>query len=278
MRRFTISADNLHHLPVTIRGTEARHLINVLRLKSGDTVTLLDGCGKAYRAEILSCRDQAAAVRIIAPAPTAGESFLHITVAQAFLKERKMDTSIRYLTELGIDRWLPFVSQRSVARPDEKRLVARCGRWHEIARAAVKQCGRSCIPEITPLPSLEAVLAAARGIDLKIMFWEKEPSKFSTGVERNAGKHCRKVFVLIGPEGGFDENEVRAALTGGFVSAGLGPRILRAETAALTACTLIQYLLGDMGPAAYKSPRPNTAQHVPAINYKKTLDKKIQVP
>lgn len=250
MRRFFIPPESLQHRPVTLRGAEATHLIHVLRLRSGDTVTLLDGCGKAYRAEILSCRKQTVTFRIIAPVPAGGESFLRITVAQAFLKVGKMDTSIRQLTELGVHRWLPFVSRRSVARPGGPRLATRRRRWHEIAMSAVKQCGRSHVPEITPLPSLEAVLAAATESDLKIIFWEKEPVCFAPRVAQTAAGCCRRVFVLIGPEGGFEEGEVQSALECGFSGAGLGPRILRAETAAVTACALVQYVLGDMGPRA----------------------------
>ena len=158
-----------------------------------------------------------------------------------------MDDLIRRLTELGISRWIPFLAERSVARPDPGRLRARKARWEKIAAESLKQCRRSRIPEIGDTLSFEEMLAASAGQDLKILFWEKasDPSRdlFSLAEAKPYGT----VFAVLGPEGGLSDAEVEAAVAAGFEVAALGPRILRAETATVSACALLQYFLGDLG-------------------------------
>ncbi len=231
---------------MTIGGAQARHATTVLRLKPGDAVVLLDGRGQAVRAVITACQRGQVAARIVERLPLSGESPLALTVAQAFLKSHKMDTVIRHLTELGIHRWLPFASRRSVARPQPPRLERRVQRWRYIAGEALKQCRRSRLPRIRTMQSLEAVLYEADPDGLNIVFWEEETRRLEE-IIGDAGGSVRRALVVIGPEGGFTAREVRAAEQRGFTVASLGPRILRAETAALTACALLQHRLGDLG-------------------------------
>lgn len=246
MHRFLVSPQALEKSPVVIAGPQARHIAAVLRLQPGDRITLLDGRGRVAETVITACERGRVEARVVARPPLSGESPLELTVAQAFLKARKMDTVLRHLTELGVHRWMPFASRRSVARPAGSRLQRRVARWRDIAGEALKQCRRTRLPDIRPAGGLEAVLAAAGSDGLKIIFWEKEPAGLST-IIASPGRHPGSAFLIVGPEGGFEDEEVRAAAAHGFRAASLGPRILRAETAALTACALIQHALGDLG-------------------------------
>ena len=166
-------------------------------------------------------------------------------MAQSFLKEKKMDTLVRQLCELGMAKWVPFFSERSVSRPDKERLAGRINRWRKISIEALKQSRRTELPEINDVLTYDEVLALADECDLKIIFWENEPIPFQ--VPEISKPDIETILLVLGPEGGFTEDEIRSAKVHDFVTGGLGPRILRAETAALAACTLVQYVIGDMG-------------------------------
>jgi 16S rRNA (uracil1498-N3)-methyltransferase len=246
MRRFFIDSNDLSAPVPAIRGADARHIKNVLRLRPGDRILLIDGTGFEHEARIERFEAGVVMVSIHRRVPAAAESPLQITLAQALIKDKKMDRLVRQLTELGISRWVPFSAERSVPRPDEKRISARIIRWEKIAREAVKQCRRGRTPEIGPLLSFDETLDLARGYDRKIAFWEAEargPDR--TGI--NPAPGISSLFVLIGPEGGFSTREMAAARSCGFLTLSLGPRILRAETATVAAVALVQYLFGDMG-------------------------------
>ena len=156
-----------------------------------------------------------------------------------------MDELVRPLTELGIYRWMPFYASRSVPVPVEKRIRKRLDRWEKINLEAVKQCRRGRVLRIEPTKRLADVLSASKHADLKVIFYEAKPKGFH--IQKTRSKKPESVMVMIGPEGGFDPEEVKMAQANGFISAGMGPRILRAQTAAIAACTLVQYLFGDMG-------------------------------
>ena len=156
-----------------------------------------------------------------------------------------MDDLIRPLTELGIHRWQPFFAARSVARPKRQSLEKRMDRWRKKALEAVKQCRRGRIPHIEPADTLADVLHASDGVDIKLFFWEGEP--LAVDLSAASRPAPRSILAIVGPEGGFTPEEVAMAKARDFLICGLGPRILRAETAALAACTIVQHRFGDMG-------------------------------
>ena len=247
MRLFYVDPSVAIDSLVTIAGSEAHHIKNVLRLKPGDHLKLFDGTGHEYEAVI--SRFDAAKVEVeirrelrsnLDPGP-------RILVAQAFLKEKKMDDLVRGLSELGIAGWIPFYSQRTVARPDKKRLAGRTQRWHRIATAALKQCRRQNLLEISEALTFDEVLKLSKSCDLNIVFWENEAAHLGRDIRPKSDYPLNSIMVMLGPEGGFAGAEIEMARQSGFVTAGLGPRILRAETATLVASTLVQYLFGDMG-------------------------------
>jgi len=247
MRYFYIEQPEAEQPAPVITGPDARHIKNVLRLKPGDRIGLFDGRGFDYDARIVKLSPGSVEISVLDRFPSKAESPVQITVAQAYLKNRKMDTIVRQITELGIYKWIPFISERSVPRPDRKRLSTRGERWRKIAKEALKQCKRGRLPEIGETVSFDEVLHLGVAGGLKIAFWENESGPITSILPPASENPLAGIFLLIGPEGGFTSLEIEKARTFGFVIAGLGPRILRAETATLAACTLLQYLFGDMG-------------------------------
>ena len=246
MRRFFIKQSETAGPISVITGTDARHIKKVLRLKQGDIITLFDGAGSEYEARIISLSAGNINVSIIRNFLSTTESPVQIIVAQAFLKQRKMDNLVRQLTELGITKWVPFISKRSVPKPDNKRLTARTNRWEKISREALKQCNRGRIMEIGPTVSFEDTFNISKQSSLKIAFWENESKPINLALAQSK-RHFNNIFIMIGPEGGFTSQEIEKAKACGFITATLGPRILRAETATIAASVLIQYLFGDIG-------------------------------
>jgi 16S rRNA (uracil1498-N3)-methyltransferase len=253
VRRFYIAPDTIDKLrhegasgPVLI-GPDANHIKNVLRLQTGDPVVLFDGAGREYDARIAAIDSAGVRVDVFGERRSETESSLAITIAQGFLKEKKMDELVRGLTELGMTRFTPFLAERSVARPDPKRLRTRAERWEKIALESLKQCRRSRVPDIGATVSFSEMVDLGREADLKVLFWEEEAGTGTSPLIKIREDRYKTVFAALGPEGGFTESEAASAREAGFIVAPLGPRILRAETAAIAACTLLQHLYGDMG-------------------------------
>ncbi|MFH0726991.1 MAG: 16S rRNA (uracil(1498)-N(3))-methyltransferase [Pseudomonadota bacterium] len=247
MRRFFIEPSAAAGDTAVLSGTDSKHISSVLRLKSGTGIVLFDGTGAEYEAEIVSVSSDRVSVSGLKRIVSNSESPVSITVAQGFLKEKKMDDLIRALTELGINRWMPFFAERSVPHPSGLRLSTRTDRWRTIAREALKQCRRSRLPEILAAGSLNDVIALSAESELKIAFWEKAVESIPAALNAKTGEDHRRIFILLGPEGGLTDTEIQSVTTAGFKAVTLGPRILRAETATVVACSLMQYLLGDLG-------------------------------
>jgi len=247
MRRFFIEPAALQKPVVAIEGSEVRHIKNVLRLKPGDQIRVFDGEGFEYDAGIQRFFADRVEIKIRRKFPGGKESPIQIAVAQALLKEKKMDRLLRHLCELGMTLWVPFICERSVPKPGQKRLSARADRWNQIVKESCKQCQRSKLPEIIKTLTFEDLLAYGQSCDLKIVFYENESAKLKSLMAANPPAPPRKILLILGPEGGFSDQEIEKARAAGYVVAGLGSRILRAETAAIAACTLMQFLYGDMG-------------------------------
>lgn len=232
---------------VTLKGSDARHIRKVLRLQPGDGIGLFDGLGTVYTACIDNFVRDGIVVEILSSAPAVTESPVRVIIAQAYLKEKKMGGLARQLTELGAAKWIPFFAERSVPAPDRQRLAGRLERWQKISREALKQCKRGRFMVIEPVGTLQDVLLQARNCDVKILFWEDQPQPLNLQEMVQQYPSPEGIFAILGPEGGFSAAEVEAAVAEGFLTAGLGPRILRAETATIAAAALLQFLFGDLG-------------------------------
>ncbi len=246
MHYFFIDPADLRKNPVTLTGSEVRHMKNVLRLKRGSRVCVVDGQGFEYEAVITRFLADAAELKIERKRLSTKESPVRICVAQALLKEKKMDRLLRHLCELGIALWLPFVSERSVPTPAAKRWAARRERWQKIVKESLKQCKRATLPEISATRTLADVLGYGKSCDFQIVFYENESATLNSLITPLPQPRSQSILLVLGPEGGFTEGEIETARAAGCLVAGLGPRILRAETATIAACTLAQSLFGDM--------------------------------
>jgi len=229
-----------------IGGTDARHIRTVLRMKPGDTLVVFDGAGHDYEAEIKAISPDHVTVSPVKKIHTTMDSPVKITIAQAMLKGKKMDVLARQITELGITQWVPFFSERSIPVPSRAKLPARLERWRTIIIESMKQCQRSCLTELSDIVSFDEALEMGKSDDVKLIFWEEETRTLPEMLGSVPDK-CEKIFAIIGPEGGFSAAEIEKAASLGYQSISLGSRILKAETAALSVCTLMQYLFGDMG-------------------------------
>lgn len=229
-----------------IGGTDARHIRKVLRMKPGDTLVVFDGAGNDYEAEIKTISPDQVRVSPVKRIHTTMDSPVKITFAQAMLKGKKMDVLARQITELGITRWVPFFSERSIPVPAKAKLPVRLERWRTIVIESMKQCQRSWLTELGDIVSFDQALEMGKSDDVKLIFWEEE-TRTLPEVLGPVPDRCERVFAIIGPEGGFSETEIEKAVSFGYKSVSLGSRILKAETAAISVCTLMQYLFGDMG-------------------------------
>ena len=226
-----------------IHGQDAKHICKVLRLKPKDTISMTDGHGTDFTGCIDQVSPDVVKISILSEKKSLTESNLDLTLCTAMLKNNKMDEIIKQITQLGVTRWIPFYCKRSIPLSGKNRGKKQIERWQTIARESLKQCRRSCLVDIMPPMDFQQVLAFSKGCSHRVAFWEASDQPLSGLIP---GDNNRAV-VLIGPEGGFEEEEIRRAVESEFMSCSLGPRILRAETAAVCACGLIQYLLGDMG-------------------------------
>ena len=223
---------------------EAHHLRRVLRLRPGAIVEATDGTGRLYTIRLVALEVEGGWGTIEACAEPARESPCAITLAQAILKGDRMSWLVQKATELGVSRIVPMETARVVARPATGG-AARHTRWERIAREAVKQCGRVVVPEIDRPRAFADVTGEIAGHDAAWVCWEGGGQALAAAAAE-AGSPAR-LLLLVGPEGGFTSEEVGAAEAAGARLVSLGPRILRAESAGLTAVALCQFLFGDLG-------------------------------
>jgi 16S rRNA (uracil1498-N3)-methyltransferase len=247
MRRFFIEKPDSESGYVSIVGTDANHIKNVLRMRAGDKISIVDGSGNEHLAIIEKLASGRIDVSVDARIISNRESPVKIIIAQAYLKHKKMDCIVRQLTELGVSQWAPFFAARSVPRPDNKQLAKRTARWEIISREALKQCRRNRLMKIWHPVAFKDILKSGRNCDLKIIFYTNETGHLDTLLKsHNRSPTLRIIMALIGPEGGFTPQEIENAKAAGFIPASLGPRVLRAETATVAVSTLLQHYFGDI--------------------------------
>ena len=244
MRRFTIAPDRIDGGRVTFDRDESRHLVRVLRLRPGDTVVGTDGSGRDYTVRLERLDDGAATGTILAVATRAVESPLRVTLVQGVPKGDKMEQIVRAATELGVARVLPALTERTIVRLEPGRWRERARRWQRVAREAAKQCGRATIPEVEGPRALEECLTGAEG-ELRLCLWEGEAPALASVLD-GRGSAPAGAVVVVGPEGGLAREEVEAARAAGFQPVGVGPRILRTETAGPAIIAVLQYRYGDL--------------------------------
>jgi len=231
---------------LSITGKEARHIRNVLRMKKGETLILMDREGQSFEATIEAVHYKEVRVKINKTIPPLPPSPVKISLAQALIKSHPMEYLIQKVAELGIHSIHPFYSERTVIQLKSAHLKNKMDRWMGIMKSACKQCGRVTLPELnTPLLFEEMIKDVPDTKTLKILLWEDE-DKVDLKRLLTSMSSAPHVFVIVGPEGGFTSNEINLAKDAGFHIVSLGNRILRAETAAVSLASIIQYEWGDL--------------------------------
>ena len=245
MSRFYVPTPKIEKGMFRVEGNEAKHIRRVLRLKAGDEIIVFDGSGKEYEGTIVEERPFSVVIRIQNIFSSKRESHLEITLAQSLLKGEKMDYLIQKTTELGVKEIVPFFSSRSVPLLEKSGRLKRHHRWERIAIEASKQCGRGVVPKIDPLQGYSEMLKSVSPDPLRLILWEREKTNLKEVLGKSIG--MKEIFFIIGPEGGFSQEEIEEANKAGFLRVTLGRRILRAETASLCLLSILQYDWGDIG-------------------------------
>lgn len=227
---------------IHITGADVRHIRNVLRMKPGEQVVISDGRDRDYYCFVEELSADEVLVRV-QEETEAAELPAHLVLYQGLPKGDKMELIIQKAVELGAFRIVPVAMKRSVVKLDEKKAAARVSRWNGIAESAAKQSGRGIVPEVGPLMSYAEALREAEKGDLLLVPYENARGMEATREALDLLKKGQTVSIFIGPEGGFDPGEIAAAEAAGARTISLGRRILRTETAGLTALSLCMYQL-----------------------------------
>lgn len=231
---------------IKITGSDAHHLMHVMRAKAGQLVTVVDDNGQVAAMEMVAFSDSAVTLQLKEHLAADTESPLKIMLAQCLLKADKMDMVVQKAVELGAVGVIPISSQNCVARYDAKKGSARKDRWQKIADEAAKQCGRTALLKVRPIVTLRQFIADMQATDSSLVFFYENENEQSAKEYLRSLK-AKQIVLLVGPEGGFSLDEAKLIEEAGGKSVTLGPRILRAETAALTAIAVTQYENGDLG-------------------------------
>jgi len=248
MHRFFVPLQDLDKEKgkVLLRDNRAAHIEKVLRLREGDEIIVSDGQGSSYLSVITRLGKNGVEADLKETLAGSREPELKVILAQSLVKGEKMDLVVQKATELGVKEIIPLVTHRTVVNLTPQKASRRIQRWSTIAREAAQQSHRDEIPFIGELAHLEDILNEKREKALCLFLWEQEKRGSLKEILKNS-KPFEELVIFVGPEGGFTPEEAELARCHGSFSATLGPRILRAETAALSALTMVLYELDDLG-------------------------------
>ena len=226
---------------VTLKGSAANHVSRVLRLRVGQALTLFNGQGGEHAASIDKSRGGEVTVAVGEHRPIERESPFPLTLAQGVSRGERMDLVVQKATELGVSRLVPVLTERSVVRLDAEQADRKSSHWRAIAIAACEQCGRNRLPDVALPAQLRDFLRQPPGEAARLLLSPDAARRIEDVPHPATG-----VTVLIGPEGGLSEAEHEDAIAAGYTAVHLGPRVLRTETAAIAALTLLQREFGDL--------------------------------
>ncbi|MDD5438570.1 MAG: RsmE family RNA methyltransferase [Candidatus Omnitrophica bacterium] len=240
MSRFYVPKENVRGKTITVGGSEAKHIVKVMRLGVGDEVVIFDGTGSEYRGRIKGISPKAVAVDVIETRHVRAEDLPLVTLAQAIPKKEKMDYIVEKATELGVAGILPIVTDRTIVRFNERDRHVKVERWAALSREAAKQCGRTGLPVIQPVVLFKEAVAAAETYDHCFVAYLSDDTVPLKKALKEAGRG--HIMVFIGPEGDFSPAEIalmRSTLKAQYVS--LGQRVLKSDTAGLYVLSCINY-------------------------------------
>jgi 16S rRNA (uracil1498-N3)-methyltransferase len=244
--RFYVEQDKLTEDRAIVTGAAYHHLRNVRRMKPGDELIVFDGAGRECVGTLETFQAETAVVRILSEIDISTESSLDLTLAPCMAKGKKIDLVVEKAVELGVNRICVVTSKRSVGKLAAAAALDRVERWRRIAIAASEQAGRTAMPIVERIRTLEDFARSKPADTLGLVFTARtDPDPPATLRQRHP--HTSKVICIIGPEGGLTPDEIAVCREAGFHDVGLGPRTLRAETASIVAAAVCQHLWGDLG-------------------------------
>lgn len=255
MHRFMISPGNIGEDTVVISGSEAKHMINVLRLRTGDRITAFDGTGLEYEIELVSVKDNSAYGKILRAYDPKTEPEVKVILYQGLPKSDKMDWIVQKTVELGIYKIIPVITQFSVPKIRAKDTEKKLERWNRISLEASKQCGRVVVPSVSEPVDYESALdhwisivkTRPVGSSMAVFCYEGESKKCLKDLFKCYNINCVSLIgVFIGPEGGFSSDELHLAGVHGISPVSLGRRTLRTETAAIVVLSVIMHEMSEM--------------------------------
>lgn len=240
MPRFFVDKSNFSETEILIGDQDAHHIARSLRMAEGDEVTVCNGDGNEYRCILKRIRDEECIAEIQEVTKSNRESPIFITLCMAYPKGDKLETVIQKAVELGAGKILPFESARCIKRPKAEKAEKQTARLQRIAEEAAKQCGRAKIPTVCHPVSFNSMLEVAKESELALLCYENEDGLTVKCIL--AGKDAPKsIAIIVGSEGGFSPDEVKAATDSGCISVSLGNRILRCETAPSFVLSALSY-------------------------------------
>ncbi len=243
MYHFFVEKDQIGQEEITIRGSDVNHIRNVLRMKPGERVFVSDGEKKGYECRITALTGETVTARILSESEDTRELPAHIHLFQGLPKGDKMELIIQKAVELGACEVIPVSTRRTVVKLDKKKEEARVARWNTIAESAAKQSGRGVIPRVWGVMTFEEALVYGNDFQVKVIPFERAAGMETAKKELESIRPGMDVGIFIGPEGGFEDEEIALAQSHGVTPISLGKRVLRTETAGLMVLSVAGYLL-----------------------------------
>lgn len=241
MYHFFVDKSRIDDEFVTITGTDVNHIKNVLRMKQGEEILVSNGVDKDYYCKLEEISDETIKARIYNVDYEGSELDCEFYLFQCLPKSDKMEFIIQKAVELGVKEIIPVASKRAVVKLDEKKADGKLKRWNAISESAAKQSRRVIIPQVHKVLSFKEALKYSEDLDMNIIPYENYKDMTETRNVVDRIKPGMKVGIFIGPEGGFDESEVSAAVENKVERISLGKRILRTETAGMTILSVLMF-------------------------------------
>ena len=243
MHHFFVTPQQISGDKIRIEGGDVNHMKNVLRMKLHEKAEISDGESRTYLCEVEAYEEDVAVLHILEEMEADTEPASKLYLFQGLPKSDKMELIVQKAVELGVYQVIPVAMKRSVVRLDDKKAAKKADRWNSIAESAAKQAGRSRIPEVTMPLSYKEVLKMAEELDVTLLPYELAGGMEVTREVIRQIKSGQSVGIFIGPEGGFEPEEVDAAVSMGAKVITLGRRILRTETAGLATLAVLMFEL-----------------------------------
>lgn len=243
MQHFFVVPDQVRDGYIEITGSDVNHMKNVLRMKTGEQLEISDGNNKKYLCEIESLEADKVTARILEEREAENELPSKLYLFQGLPKSDKMELIIQKAVELGAWEVIPVATKRAVVKLDQKKAAKKRERWSGISESAAKQAGRNVIPEIKQVMNFQEALSYAKSLDVLLIPYELAEGMQTTKERIQAIQPGQSVGIFIGPEGGFEQEEVKLAMEAGAYPITLGRRILRTETAGMTMLSVLMYHL-----------------------------------